>query len=151
MSGLAYAAVWLRSEGLPRLLLRSDMRAVPLKSGTFDCVISTYVLHHGTLAMIDRAFQEVRRLLVRGGILLALVQSKQDWKYRIGRQVETDTFVPDVGDEAGLLHHFFDRRGIEDLLRGFSILRIAPEEWYEKLPSGRTIRHGHWDVLAEKE
>jgi SAM-dependent methyltransferase len=127
------------------------MRAVSVKSASFDCVISIYVLHHGTLAMVERAFEQIRRLLVPGGTLLAIVQSKEDWKYGSGRLVERDTYLPQTGDEAGLLHHFFDRRGLEDLLQDFSIRRIAPESRDEKLPGGRTIRHGHWDVLAERE
>jgi len=151
VSGLARAADWLRSEGLRRLLVRSDMRAVPFRAGSFDCVISIYVLHHGTKAMIARALSEIRRVLVPGGVLLAVVQSKEDWKYGTGRPVERDTWIPQTGDEAGLLHHFFDSRSLRDLLHGFSIRRIEPERRNEKLPTGRSIRHGHWDVLAERQ
>lgn len=150
-SGLMRTVAWLRSEGLPRMLVRSDMRAVPFKTGSFDCVVSIYVLHHGTAAMIARAFQEIRRILVPGGVLLAVVQSKEDWKYGSGRLVERDTYIPQMGDEAGVLHHFFDRRGVKDLLHGFSIRRIAAERRDEGLPGNLSIRHGHWDVLAERQ
>ena len=149
LNGLLHSARWLRSEGFPCRLGKADMTAIPARTGSFDCVISIYVLHHNTIGKIRRAVKDIERVLKPGGLLLILIQSKDDWKFGRGRMVEKDTFIPDIGDEKGVLHHFFDKDEIMDLLKGFSILKIKPEKIDSQVPEG-DIQHRHWDILAEK-
>ncbi len=150
VSGLTHAAGWLAGEGLAFNLAKADMTALPARSGIFDCVVSIYVLHHNTIDRIRRAFSEIERLLVEGGMFLAIIQSRDDWKYGRGERLEPNTYVPDVGDEAGVPHHFFDESELTGLLDGFRIIRMDLERTDAPLPDGSIIPHRHWDLLAEK-
>jgi SAM-dependent methyltransferase len=146
--GLRRAARWLRSESLPVRVLRGQMSYLPLKDNSFDCVVSVYVMHHATLSRIRRAFAEVERVLVPGGILLTLIQSAGDWKEGLGMRMEANTFLPDSGDEEGIPHHFFSETEIRELLNEFEILQMKQEKLDDRLPGKAPVRHRHWEVLA---
>ncbi len=146
--GLSRTARWLRSESLPVRILRGQMSYLPFKDNSFDCVISVYVMHHATLLMIRRAFAEVKRLLVPGGIFLTLIQSSGDWKEGLGMRMEANTFLLDRGDEEGIPHHFFSETEIRELLGDFEILQMKQEKLDDRLPAMAPVKHRHWEVLA---
>jgi SAM-dependent methyltransferase len=146
--GLSRAAMWLRSESLPVRVVQAQMSYLPLKSNSFDCVISVYVMHHATLSRIRKAFAEVKRILVPGGIFLTLIQSGGDWKEGRGMRMEANTFLLDRGDEEGIPHHFFSEAEIRGLLDDFEILRMRQEKLDDRLAGMAPVKHRHWEVLA---
>ena len=144
--GLALTREWLRREGLDADLKISDMTVIPYPDEHFDGLISTYVIHHNTLDNIGRCVAEIYRVLVPGGRALLIVQSKRGYRYRCGQEVEPDTLILDVGADAGVPHHFFDRAGVRELLSAFDILSITAREHTD--PQGH--RHAHWKASVEK-
>ncbi len=144
--GLALTQEWLRRECLDADLQISDMTAIPYADGHFDAVISTYVIHHNTLDNIRRCVAEIYRVLAPGGRALLIVQSKRNYRYFHGQEVEGGTLVPDMGADAGVPHHFFDKAGLRELLSDFAVLSITAREHSD--PQGR--RHAHWKALVKK-
>jgi len=144
--GLALTREWLRREGLDADLKISDMTVIPYPDEYFDGLISTYVIHHNTLDNIGRCVAEIYRVLAPGGKALLIVQSKRGYRYRCGQEIEPDTMILDVGADAGVPHHFFDKAALRELLPAFDILSITAREHTD--PQGH--RHAHWKASVEK-
>ena len=145
-TGLEYARQWLEQEGLQAELKQSDMTEVPYPDGFFDGAISIHVIYHGTLEQMRKAIGEIHRTLKPGGLALLTFQSKRSYRYGRGREIEPNTFIPDIGEDRDVPHHYSDREELEKVLQAFTILEI---ELLEKLyESGH--RSSHWEVLVEK-
>lgn len=145
--GLELTQAWLQREGLHADLRLSDMTVIPYPDQHFDAVISTYVIHHNTLDNIRRCMTEIQRVLVPGGKVLLIVQSKRGHRYGQGQQLEPDTFITISGADAGIPHHFFDEAGLRDLMPAFVILELSSREHVDE----EGYRHAHWLVVASRE
>jgi len=145
-TALKYSRRWLQREGLQAKLSRADMTQIPYPDAFFDAVISLYVIYHNTLANMKKTIAEIHRVLRPRGLVLLTFMSKRNYRYGRGRQLEPDTFVPDLGADEGVPHHFSNREEIESLLNAFHPLQIDLDEWID----GQGQRHSHWQVLAEK-
>ncbi len=145
-TGLEHARRWLEREGLTAELKRSDMAEIPYPDRFFDAAISIAVIYHGTLEKMRRTIGEVHRVLRPGGLALLTFKSKRSFRYGRGVEIEPDTFIPDIGEDAGVPHHYSDRDEVEALLKGFRILEINHME--------RIFQGGHhssyWEVWVEK-
>jgi SAM-dependent methyltransferase len=75
-----------QKHGPEALFLRADAGRIPLRSGSFICVLVAYALHEKTADMRRRMLGEVRRILKPGGSLL-LIDFDPPWNpaSRLGR------------------------------------------------------------------
>jgi len=145
-NGLANTRAWLVRENLSAELKRADIEQIPYPDGSFDAVISVYVIYHKTIAGMRRVAAEIYRVLQSGGLALVSLQSKRGYRYGSGEEIEPHTFVPNVGPDAGEIHHYSDLADIETLFERFVIRRVELDENTEE-----GNRHSHWQVLVEKE
>lgn len=145
-TGLEYTRRWLEAEGLKAELKQSDMTEIPYPDEFFDGAISIHVIYHGTLAQMRKALAELYRTLKPGGLALVTFQSRRSYRYGRGQEIEPHTFVPDIGEDCGIPHHFSDREELEEVLQPFAILEI---ELVEKVRE-QMYRSSHWEVLVEK-
>jgi cyclopropane fatty-acyl-phospholipid synthase-like methyltransferase len=149
---------WLRRAGAAADVAVAEMADFPWQDGTmFHGVFSWDVLQHNTLDNIKRAVELAHSHLVPGGMLLATIKSTKADGYGVGREIEEGTFVSDVGNEAGVPHHYFDEKGIRDLFDKDKWLIMAlaeqiivnverPDKFWEYTP----FRWTTWGVLMEK-
>lgn len=143
---LRRAHEWLRDEGFVARLTRCDFACLPYRDSSFDAVVSLYVLYHGVFDTMRTAFREVYRVLRPGGLGLVSLISDRHYRRGSGVEVEAGTYIPDVGIDAGLPHHFSTREEIGMLVRDCTILRLDLEEQEEEGGS----RRSHWLLLFEK-
>ena len=102
-----------------------DVRT-PLRFHTarFDAVYSHMLYCMAlTSAELVALSAEVWRVLVRGGLNVFTVRTKQDAHYRTGTHRGEDMY--EVG---GFIMHFFDRGKVEAVSRGFSIVSFGEFE-----------------------
>ncbi len=123
-TGLSHARAWVEEEGLEAELRRADMTFLPYRDGFFDGVVCVFTIYHGTLAEVGKAVAEIRRVLRPGGAALIMFKARESYRFGRGRQIEPNTFVAEEGDDAGTPHHYSDRAEVEELLLGFSVLRV---------------------------
>ena len=145
-NGLAHTREWLAREHLSAELKQSDISQIPYPADFFDAVISIYVIYHKTYAGMQQAVAEIHRVLKRGGLALISLQSSRGWRHGQGKEIEPNTFILNVGADAGVPHHYSDLAEIADLFRQFVVRQVEQEEYYEG-----SNRHSHWQVLVEKE
>jgi len=101
-----------------------DMKAIPMPDQSCDAVICTWTIYHGTLAGIQQTLNEIHRVLRTGGSLVTDFLSTRDSTYRVGREIEHDTFVGQKPGEEDVPHHYSTRAELKQLLRPFSLVRI---------------------------
>jgi len=128
-------------------LKKADMTSVPFPDSFFDAVMCVYAIYHNTLDGMRRTISEVRRILTPGGLVLVTFQTKRSHKYRLGKEIEADTFIQDQPPEVGILHHFSDEQEVRRLMQDFEILSLELEEFVWK----DSKVHSHWQVLAQKQ
>lgn len=145
-NGLRYSQGWLQREGLPARLTRADMTHLPYTSASFDAVVSIHVIFHNPLARLMQSMGEIRRVLKPGGWAALTFQSTRSYRYGRGEQIELNTFLPDLGEDAGVPHHYSTFGELDDLFAGFIVHRVFLNESLER----QNRRSSHWDVLAEK-
>ena len=145
--GLAYAREWLAREGVGATLTRADMTALPYEDNYFDALISIHVIFHNTLALLRQTLSEIYRILRPGGLALLTFQSTRSYRFGRGIQLEPGTFIPDIGGDAGVPHHFMDLVEIGRELDQFCVRNV---NLYENYNEG-SEKSSHWEVIAEKE
>jgi SAM-dependent methyltransferase len=141
----------------------SDVTRLPWQDATFDAAFSIATIHHHLRADIQKAVDEVRRVLKPGGIFLVDLLCVGTIPYNRSRQqvttgesveVEPNTFVderPDSEDSDGFLpHHYFDEADARDLLRDFEIMRFMSGADDIVLENGERRSSGKWVVWARK-
>ncbi len=145
-NALLNTQAWLARENLSAELRAADIERIPYPDGFFDAVISIYVIYHKTIAGMRRVGDEIYRVLRPGGLALVSLQSRRGYRWGTGKEIEANSFRPDVGPDAGEIHHYSHLAEIETLFERFVIRRIELEERVEE-----GNRHSHWQVLLEKE
>jgi SAM-dependent methyltransferase len=144
--GVDYSRVWLEKQGQPARLLVADMTALPYRSSSFNFIVSTYVIHHNTLAGIRKTVQEMYRLLIPGGTLLLTIPSTRGYRHGRGQQVEPGTVIPDIGQDQGIPHHYFD---LAEIAREFADFIIREIKLDEAINDDGYLS-SHWFIRADK-
>lgn len=124
---------------------QNEMSHLPFVDNSFEAVIGTNVLHHGTTASINLAVSELFRVLKPGSFGLITVLSTSDYKFGNGIMIEPNTYVLNDEDEKGIIHHFFKRKEVEQTFGAFQIQSL--EEELIPIPKGN---RGHFEVRFEK-
>lgn len=138
--GLRRAREWAARQQLESRLVCADVKDLPLKTASFDTVISIQVIHHQRLHPIHQTISQVHRLLRTGGYFYFSVPKypPENWKDKQFEEIEAHTYVPMEGFESGLPHHFFTLHELRAVLADFEILELAEDI------------NRHWAVLARK-
>ncbi len=108
-------------------LVKHEMLELPFINNYFDAVVSTNVLHHGTVAEVQRTLGEVYRIMRKGGLGLVVTLSKKDFRYGNGRNLEPDTYLFTEGDEKGIVHHFFAETDLRSFFSQFEITDLRED------------------------
>lgn len=78
-----------------------DVQALPFDDASFDCVLANWVLYH--VPALDRAIEELHRVLVPGGRLVAATvgtdHTVELWRLVGGEPTKGLTFGPENGEE----------------------------------------------------
>ena len=95
------------------------------------------------------------RLLTHGGLLLATVASKNNYKYGVGKKIDNHTFLTDSGAEKGIPHAFFDEQDLKEIFKNeFNIMRL--QEMSGEIPEAdRHLKKegtlDHWLIHVERK
>lgn len=99
----------------------SDMRSIPYSEGNFDAVISTQTIFHSRLKDIRKTLQQVARVTKNDGIIFITLQPTRGNKYRMGKKIEANTYLSCYGDDAGVVHHFFNKN---EIIKEFGMFKM---------------------------
>ncbi len=133
-TAIDHARAWLRREAIAEDLEIGEMSCLRWPNGHFQAAISIMAFHHQTRDQLVRAVAELTRVLAPGALFFADLLSArhlQDWVDRTqGQEIETGTWVPTIGHEVGVVHHFFAREEMQHLFTGFELEFLDEGERY---------------------
>lgn len=118
------------------------MGAIPWPADSFDAVISVKVINHNTRAGVEATVAEVKRVLRPGGYFFATVAGHppaEKWFEREPVEIEPRTYVPALGHDKGVPHHFFTEEELQRLLAPFDLIEMSGErsiEFLARRPGG---------------
>ena len=102
----------------------------------FDAIVAYNVVYHAYQAEMERALQQIYRILRASGSLLVTFQPKVSSSYVKEWEVEHGTVIKREGFEAGIPHHYADRNEVIELLSGYRIVELSHmEQEYDELRS----------------
>jgi SAM-dependent methyltransferase len=116
---------WLAEQSLSAKLVLTDSRqTLPFRTGAFDGLLTTQVIHHAKLAVVRGTAAEISRVVRPGGLLLVTVPAnvKSDGE---SVEIERNTFVPLTGSEKGFPHHIFTPEELCDSFESFRTFEVA--------------------------
>jgi hypothetical protein len=126
---------------------------LPAAGESYDGVLSTHALLHGTRASVARRVRALSSLLAPAGLLCATFGSNADPRCGEGTHVDGDGWVADGGAEAGVVHAYFDREALNATLRDFDV--VSADERNVREIVGRWAHDPsdhkgmvHWFVIA---
>lgn len=134
--GVKQAKQWLKDEELnANFDIGSIYKKFPYKNNFFDAVISTYTFHHGKIKEIKKAIKEIERILKPGGLIFINLRKRKIKKFnarqpiieKYGKQkvlykmIAPRTYIPIEGEEKGLTHYLFDKKGIYKEFKNFEL------------------------------
>jgi len=121
----------LTEEGLTADLRVGDYAQLPWPDSTFDGAIENVSLYSNPSAAIDRALNEVHRVLRPGAAFLSSFFSDRTWGYGEGNMIERDGFVDlREGPLAGAgFCLFLKRERVPELFHAFSDVAVERVSW----------------------
>ena len=123
------------------------MTSLPYADSSFDALISILTIYHNPMSKIRQSLEEVYRVLRPGGLAVISFQSKRAYRYGKGEVIEPDTFLPDVGEDAGVPHHYSDLDELVRELKRFLVWKIE----FRETVNASGHHSSHYEVLIEKE
>ena len=108
----------------------------------FDVILATHVISHGTVSEIRNLYiKKILDLLVPDGVFVATLPSTSD--VRCPKHEAMYVSVPlTEGPEKGIVHSFFSREGVFQMMNGFEI-----QELTQQYNNGNV----HWVITAVKK
>jgi hypothetical protein len=129
---------------------------LPGTKDNYGAALSTHAYLHGASDKLRTGIAELRRVLMPDAPIFITLGSILDARYGLGMPIDERTFAAGDGDEAGVPHAYFDRDGVVELLRGYTIDALDEVEvdgivgqWAhgDDEVAGRV----HWFVVARKQ
>ena len=138
VSGMDYSIEGVRrtqekmaAKGLVGDFRQGDMHdRLPYMDASFEAIVSTQTINHGTIEEIRKLIKEMERVLTLNGLIFITTGlGKEGSKGGRGtdKEIAPHTFVPTEGTEKGLPHYYFDR---EKLAKEFS--NFETQIWEEE-------------------
>jgi len=141
-NGLEIAENWLTEENLSsELTCQKVEHDFPYKNDFFDAVISIQVIHHNLMKDIKFTVNEIFRTLKTEGFIFLTVPLRQAFYVKKSnmKKVELRTYIPLVGQEKGLPHHFFTIAEIKKVFSAFNLSEIYIDETNHRAILGQKI------------
>lgn len=119
----------LKKEGLSaKLKIGNIFEGLPYSDNAFDAIVSVQSLQHGSLNQIKNALDELKRILRPGGLIFVTLcgrYSRNKLRYclvKTAKKLAPKTYVPTIGEEAGLIHYIYDKKTIQNHYKNFKIM-----------------------------
>jgi SAM-dependent methyltransferase len=156
LNAIQLAQEWLAQFNLKAEVQLADMTTCPWKKVNFHGVIAWNALGHNTIEKIHKSIKVINNQLVPGGWFIGTFKSTKSDSYGTGRQIEPNTFFPELVDDDEEIHHYFDEKEIRELFKNWEIISLAEQvityvEKGENFLEYNPFRYTNWAVLAKKK
>ncbi len=140
-------AIKISQDFSPRLFL-GDNRSIPLADSTCSVIVAWGSLHYAPKEDFSTMIDEILRVLVPGGLLLATLRSDRDTYMKKGEHLGNNVWKTGLKDIEGTIAAFYNEKEVKAYLGDFSSLEYGIAE---RSPVGN--HHdiiSHWLIYAQK-
>lgn len=124
------------------------------ESHRYDAALSTHALLHGRRHDVAQAVAEIVGALESAAPFFATFGSRRDSRFGRGIKTDGNTYAPESGDEAGVLHCYFNEPELRALLEPHVVIESLQETAVDRIAG--TWAHSlaplrgavHWFVRA---
>lgn len=109
---------------------------LPYDDDKFDGIICWGVLEYSDLNGIEKASQEIYRVLKVGGKVLINVRNTEDYRYKKGEKISKFSIIirensknSSAFEENGMQMYFFDKDEVKRVFSKFSKIKIDSLSW----------------------
>lgn len=139
---------WLNLENLSATITQADALRLPFEQVFFDIVVDFGMIEHFKLENRKMAFEEINRVLKKGGVFIFVPKNNADHYYGQGEEIEKDTFILNTYFLKGMPTHFYSK---DDLLNELkSYFKKVDLECQEHLRDNLTVRLSNWYAFCYK-
>lgn len=98
---------------------------LPYADASFEAIVSTQTINHGTIEEIRELIKEMERVLTPNGMIFitTAIRGTKGGKGGLGtdsdKKIAPHTYVPTEGNEEGLTHYYFDKKRLEKEFHDF--------------------------------
>jgi SAM-dependent methyltransferase len=125
-----------------------DVGFLPYRDQSIDGIFCHAVIQHGTLATINRAIQEIHRVLRGGGAVFLTVTSTEHPEYLTGREIEPGTKMNIDAIDGDMPHHYFTEQEMRGLFGRFVIVKL--EHYRAQSEKNPTRIAATWAIYANR-
>lgn len=133
-TGIAITKKKAKKLGLKNIKYKiADMRKTSYPNNYFDAIICIFVLSHGRRKDNQNAVNEIYRILKPKGLLVTEFMSAKDKTCGKGKRIEKNTYLGGMEDDPHMMHHYFTKEEIENILAKFSKCKITPKTYFREV------------------
>lgn len=139
---------WAESENLTFDYQCGDMRTLPYKENSFDCILGWNVINHTDTEGVKAVISEIRRVLKPNGECYLTFGSKNAWGWQqTWPMIDDNTKLRmEEGPEYKVPHFYADKDLLLELFSDFEIIGLTHvEDW------GNNNKGVHYHVLVRKK
>jgi SAM-dependent methyltransferase len=122
---------------------------LPWRDAAFDYVLAWNVIYHGDRDAVQRAVDEIARVLRPGGLYQGTMLSSRHSRYGQGREVGPGTFVRDGDGDKKHPHFYCDARDLLAIHRRFEPLELADVD--HRANDRERAGSYHWQFVMERD
>lgn len=149
--GASHLERWAREEALEVDVATADMRSLPYRDHSFDCIFAFHAISHTDTAGMQEILAEIRRVLRPGGEIYLTLCSKETWSFAEAGypRIDENTVVKtEEGPEKGIPHFYVTLPDILELFADFEIERIRHVD--DCYFGDRVQNSKHYFILARR-
>jgi len=144
IQGMEFLEDFCWKENLKISCLTGDFENLPMVDHSYDLVISWNVIYHGNLDTLYQAVAEIHRVLKPGGFFQGTLVSKDNHYYRVGTELDKDTWIADGEVDKNHPHCYLDENDTKTLFKDWEWIKL------EKLDFGNYKDAYHWHFTVKK-
>jgi ubiquinone/menaquinone biosynthesis C-methylase UbiE len=149
-TGIKIARDKAESLGLHNIRFRQhEMKKIPFMDASFDAVVCTWTIYHGTISNIGQTLSEIYRVLKQKGCLIADFLSTRDSTYGLGNEIEKNTFVGQKPGEEDVPHHYSTTDELTYIFKMFHDVKIRQQS-RRYIAEGKEYIRNYFDIEAVK-
>lgn len=137
-----------QEHGVNLNITKGDMRALPFEDESMSFAYSYNSIFHMTKDDIRKSVEEIKRVLVPGGLCFINFLTHQNDEYGKGEEVGEGEFLQDEGDER-IIHSYHTEAETDKLFDDMKIL-FKEDRVLHRIFEGEMIKQGYIDYIAQK-
>jgi SAM-dependent methyltransferase len=142
------AEIYAKSKGQDLNIMQGDMRQLPFDSESISFIYSYNSVFHMTKTDVEKSVNEMKRILVPGGLLFVNFLTTKDFRCGEGPALGENQFEQ-YDDDIPVIHSYYEENEPDPLFKDMYKL-YKEDRVLERIYQNKRIRQGFVDYILRK-